>query len=46
VAGKPAIIIANTIKGRGHREYANQAGSHNVKLNPEDADKILAGLEA
>ena len=46
VSGKPAMIIAHTVKGRGHVEYADSVSCHNVKLNPSDADKVLAGLQA
>lgn len=46
VKGKPVMIIAHTIKGKGHKIYANNVSSHNVKLNPEDHEQLMAGLEA
>jgi len=46
VTGKPAMIIAHTIKGKGNRETENIVDCHNVKV-PDEAtyDRIMCGLE-
>ena len=44
--GKPAMIIAHTIKAKGCRVVENTSGSHNVKV-PDQAtyDKFMGALE-
>lgn len=46
VAGKPAMILAHTIKGKGNRETENLVDCHNIKV-PDEAtyDRIMCGLE-
>jgi transketolase len=46
VTGKPAMILAHTIKGKGNRETENLVDCHNVKV-PDEAtyDRIMCGLE-
>ncbi|MEW6527227.1 MAG: transketolase [Spirochaetota bacterium] len=45
VKGKPAIIIAHTIKGKGNAEVENKVASHNIKINDQsDYDKYMKGL--
>lgn len=45
VKGRPAMIIAHTIKAKGNRVCENQPGSHNIKV-PDQAtyDKYMQGL--
>lgn len=46
VKGKPAMVIAHTIKAKGCGIVENTAGSHNIKV-PDQAtyDKIMGSLE-
>jgi len=46
VTGRPAMILAHTIKGKGNRETENLVDCHNVKV-PDEAtyDRIMCGLE-
>jgi transketolase len=45
VTGTPSMIIAHTIKARGHRSLANRAESHNIKVpDRESHEKHLAAL--
>jgi transketolase len=45
VKGKPSMIIANTIKGKGNAEVENKVASHNIKINnQEDYEKYMKGL--
>lgn len=46
VTGKPAMILAHTIKGKGNRETENLVDCHNVKV-PDEAtyERIMCGLE-
>jgi transketolase len=46
VAGRPAMIIAHTIKGKGNRETEGLVDCHNVKI-PDEAtyQRIMCGLE-
>lgn len=45
VKGKPSMIIAHTIKGKGNAEVENKVASHNIKINnQEDYDKYMKGL--
>ena len=37
VKGKPTMIIAHTIKSKGHTATENTPGSHNIKVPDEDA---------
>lgn len=43
-ASKPAVIIANTIKGKGVSFMENNAGWHGKAPNKEDFDKAMAEL--
>ena len=40
VTGKPVMIIAHTIKARGHRDFENKASSHSVRIST-DGEKML-----
>lgn len=42
--GKPAMIIANTVKGKGVSFMENQAGWHGRAPKPEEAQKALEEL--
>lgn len=45
VVGKPAMVIAHTIKGKDCRSIENKAASHNIKAPlPEDRERFLADL--
>ena len=53
VKGKPSVIIAKTVKGKGVSYMENQVGWHGTAPNAEqyetamqDLNKVLAGLEA
>ncbi len=46
VQGKPAMVIAHTIKAKGCSVVENTAGSHNVKVPDQAAyDKYMGALE-
>ena len=45
ITGKPAVIIANTIKGKGISFAENQAAFHNGALTKEQYDNALAELD-
>jgi transketolase len=45
ITGKPTIIIANTVKGKGVSFAENQASFHNGALTKEQYDIALAELE-
>lgn len=46
VKGKPAMIIAHTVKGKGCCAVENTAGSHNVKVPDQEAyDKYIGALD-
>jgi len=46
VTGKPAMILAHTIKGKGNRETENLVDCHNVKVADEATyERIMCGLE-
>ncbi|MCU0563795.1 MAG: transketolase [Desulfobacterales bacterium] len=46
VTGKPTMIIAHTVKGKGNRETEGLVDCHNVKI-PDQAtyDRLMCGLE-
>jgi transketolase len=45
VQGRPAMIVAHTVKGKGNAAVENRIESHHVKVsNQADYDKLLAGL--
>lgn len=45
VQGKPTMIIAKTVKAKGHRDYENKASSHCLRLSGEESKaKLLAGI--
>ena len=47
VTGKPAMIIAHTIKAKGCSVVDNTPGSHNIKVPDQEAyDKYMGALEA
>lgn len=46
VKGKPAMVIAHTIKGKGCCEIVNKPESHNIKIPDQAAyDKYMSSLE-
>ena len=46
VTGKPAMIIAHTIKAKGCSVVENTAGSHNVKVgSQDDYDRFMGSLD-
>ena len=46
VRGKPAMILAHTIKGKGNRAVDNRPESHNIKVPDRDAyEKYMNALE-
>ena len=45
VTGKPVMIIAHTIKAKGNTAVENTPGSHNIKVDDQEAyDKYMAAL--
>ncbi|MBQ9316449.1 MAG: transketolase [Atopobiaceae bacterium] len=44
--GKPTLIVAETVKGKGVSFMENQVGWHGVAPNAEQAEKALAELRA
>ncbi len=45
VRGKPSMIIAHTVKAKGHRDLENRAESHNIKVpDAETFEKVMGGL--
>ena len=46
VSGRPTMIIAHTIKGKGNKETEDRVDCHNIRV-PDQAtyDKLMAGLE-
>ena len=45
VVGKPAVIIASTLKGKGVSFMENQAGWHGVAPNDAQYEAAMAELE-
>ena len=45
VVGKPAVIVANTVKGKGVSFMENQAGWHGVAPNDAQYEAAMAELE-
>jgi pyruvate dehydrogenase complex dehydrogenase (E1) component len=46
VKGKPAMILAHTIKGKGNKAVDNRPESHNIKVPDQAAyDKYMDALE-
>jgi transketolase len=46
VTGRPAMIVAHTIKGRGNRETEGLVDCHNVKIPDETTyQRLMCGLE-
>ena len=43
--GKPKLILANTIKGKGVSFLEGKTSSHFAHFNPEDADRALAEVK-
>jgi transketolase len=46
VAGRPTVLIAHTVKGRGVPAVEGRRESHYARLNPRLHARILAGLRA
>ena len=46
IKGKPVMIIAHTVKGKGVSIAENVAAFHNGEMNQEQFDKALAQLES
>ncbi len=45
VKGKPAMIVAHTVKGKGNAVVENRISSHHVKVSTrDDYDELLGGL--
>jgi transketolase len=45
VKGKPAMIVAHTVKGKGNAVVENRISSHHIRVsNQEDYNKYIAGL--
>lgn len=44
IKGKPTMIVAETVKGKGVSFMENQVGWHGVAPKPEEAEKALAEL--
>ena len=45
VKGKPSMIIANTVKGKGVSFMEDVAGWHGKAPKPEEAEQALAELD-
>lgn len=45
IKGKPTMIVANTVKGKGISFMENQAGWHGVAPNPEQVATAISELE-
>ncbi|MGI6685710.1 MAG: transketolase [Bacillota bacterium] len=45
IKGKPSMIIANTVKGKGVSFMEDVAGWHGVAPKPEEAERALADLD-
>jgi len=44
VKGKPTILLAHTVKGRGLADLEDTAGSHSVSFSRAQVERILRGL--
>ena len=44
--GRPSVVIANTVKGRGVRHLEHRKEGHCVQLNPRLYERALAALRA
>ena len=42
--GKPSVVIAKTVKGKGVPFIENLPRSHNLKFSEEERDRALLGL--
>jgi transketolase len=42
--GRPAVILAKTVKGKGFSEIENKEGWHGVALKPDMAERAIAEL--
>ncbi len=42
--GRPAVLIADTVKGRGVRHFQHRKQSHFAKLGPEAYERALTAL--
>lgn len=45
-AGQPAVLIADTVKGRGVRHLQHRKQSHFAKLGPEAYERALTALRS
>lgn len=43
-SGKPTVIVAKTLKGKGYSKIENKDGWHGKAMSPEDAAEALAEL--
>jgi transketolase len=43
-AGRPTVILARTVKGKGFSEIENKEGWHGVALKPDMAERAIAEL--
>jgi transketolase len=46
VIGRPQMIVAETVKGKGVSFMENQVGWHGVAPKPDETERALADLEA
>lgn len=44
--GKPAMIVLNTVKGKGWSKTENQVGSHSRGFTPDELKEALAEMES
>ena len=44
VKGKPSLIVAHTVKGKGVPFYENKVASHAVSMSPAQAKEALLSL--
>jgi transketolase len=46
VQGRPAMVIAHTVKGKGHPQFENTVDCHNVKIPDETTyQRIMCGFD-
>ncbi len=45
VAGRPTVIVADTVKGKGIPFAENTAAFHNAMMTREQYEEALAGLD-
>ena len=42
--GKPTVVVAKTVKGKGYSKIENEGGWHGKASSPEDAEEAIAEL--